>query len=120
MRRHQNGITFIGWLFLLVPVAIVGYSAIRLTPLYLNYMKVAKAISQTASENAGEQVTPQAVRSALQRRWDVDGIDFPMVSDVAVTREGQQWLIEANYEDQVNLFGSISLVVHFDKKATLK
>jgi len=29
-------------------------------------------------------------------------------------------VIEANYEDQVKLFGSISLLVHFDKRAAVK
>lgn len=120
MRRRQNGITFIGWLFLLVPVAIVVYSVIRLTPLYLNYMKVAKAVNQTASEYQGEQISQQAVRSALQRRWDIEGINFPLVADITVTRDGQQWVLEANYEDQVKLFASISLLVHFDKRATVE
>ena len=53
MRARQKGITFIGWLFLLVPVAIVGYSGIRLAPKYLTYMKVTKALKQTAAEYTG-------------------------------------------------------------------
>ena len=32
MRHSQRGITFIGWLVLLVPVAIVVYAGIRLIP----------------------------------------------------------------------------------------
>ena len=121
MRQRQNGITFIGWLFLLVPVAIVAYSAIRLAPLYLNYMKVSKALTQTASEYKGEeQLNQAAVRADLQRRWDIEGINYPEVTDVVVAREGQQWMIEANYEDQVKLFGGISLLVHFDKRAAVE
>ena len=42
MRQRQRGITFIGWIVLLIPVAIVGYALIRVAPVYLNYMKVAK------------------------------------------------------------------------------
>jgi len=71
MRRRQNGITFIGWLFLLLPVAIVGYAVIRLTPVYLNYMKVSKSLNQTASEfkdDAAGQLNQKEVRDALQRR----------------------------------------------------
>ena len=120
MRRRQNGITFSGWLFLLAHVAIVVYGVIRLMPAYLKYMKVAKAVNQTASEYKGEQVNQQAVRNALQRRWDIEGITFPLVSDIAVTRDGQQWVVEANYEDQVKLFSGISLLVQFDKRATLE
>jgi hypothetical protein len=122
MRRRQNGITFIGWLVLLLPVAIVGYAMIRLTPLYLNYMKVSKSLNQTASEfkdDAGGQLNQKEVRDALQRRWDIESIDYPLVNDVAVMRDGNVWVIEANYEDQVKLFGGIALLVHFDKRATV-
>ena len=55
MRQRQQGITFIGWLFLLIPVAIVGYCVIRLTPVYLNAMKVSKALHETASEFKGDE-----------------------------------------------------------------
>ena len=44
MRAHQHGITFIGWLFLLVPIAIVAYAGIRIAPVYLNYMKVSRSL----------------------------------------------------------------------------
>jgi len=122
MRRRQNGITFIGWLVLLVPVAIVGYAVIRLAPLYLNFMKVSKSVNQAAVEfkDDGAQLNQTQVHKALQRRWDVESIDYPLVKDVSVMRDGEQWVIEANYEDQVKLFGSISLLVHFDKRAAVK
>lgn len=121
MRHKQRGVTFIGWLFLLIPIGLVLYSLIRLTPVYLNYMSVSKAINQVASDHKGdEQINPAAVRGELQRHWDVDSINYPEVKDVSVTRDGNQWVLEANYEDTVHLFGGISLLVHFDKKAAVE
>ena len=43
MMRKQRGVTMIGWIFLLVPVAIVLYAGIRVAPEYLNYYKVVTA-----------------------------------------------------------------------------
>jgi hypothetical protein len=121
MRTRQAGITFIGWLLLLAPTAVVGYAGIRLAPIYLNYMKVAKALQQTATENAGEgQLNPAAVKVSLQKRFDIDSIDFPKVNSVTIAREGSHWVIEANYEDVVALFAGISLLVHFDKRAVVE
>ena len=121
MRHKQQGITFIGWLVLLVPIGLLLYCAIRLTPVYLNYMAISKAMTQVAAEHKGEQqVNPAAVRSSLQSRWDVEGINYPEVKTIGVTREGDKWLLEANYEDEVHLFGGISLLVHFDKKAAVE
>ena len=58
MRNHQYGATFIG---MLVIVAILGlglYGAIRLVPLYMEYMAVARALDQTAKEAAGGPTSP--------------------------------------------------------------
>lgn len=121
MRSRQAGITFIGWVVLLVPVAIVGYAAIRLTPVYLNAMKVAKALKQTASENKGDSVlNPAAVRSSIEKRFDIEGVEYPKVSDVAVTRAGDTWALSVDYEDAVPLFAGISLLVHFEKSAVVE
>jgi len=50
MRNRQQGITAIGWLVLLTPFAIVLYAGIRLAPLYLNYLKVVRAIDVAAEQ----------------------------------------------------------------------
>ena len=67
MRHSQRGITFIGWLVLLVPVAIVVYAGIRLAPIYLNYMRVAKSLSETASEAKEWRHAPMPSRCVI--RW---------------------------------------------------
>jgi hypothetical protein len=121
MGSRQAGITFIGWLFLLTPVAIVGYAAIRLAPVYLNYTKVARTIKQTADENKGESVlSPTAINSSLNRRFDIEGITYPAADDIAVTRAGNTWSISVDYEDTVPLFANIKLLVHFEKRAVVE
>lgn len=121
MYKRQAGITFIGWVILLVPVAIVGYAVIRLTPVYLNYMKVAKVVEQIASENVGDAtINPASVRVSLARRFDIEQITYPEVDDIAVQRDGDRWVVEANYEDIVPMFAGISLLVKFEKRAVVE
>jgi hypothetical protein len=118
MIRRQRGVTFIGWLFLLIPVAILGYVGIRLVPIYLNYMRVAQSVTQTASEMKTDEaaaLTPVLIRAALAKHFDIDSITFPDVRDVTITRDGTGWTIEAKFEDTAPLFGNISLVIDFDK-----
>jgi hypothetical protein len=114
MIRRQRGVTFIGWLFLLIPVATLGYMGIRLVPIYLNYMRVAHSLDLTASEMKADDVatlTPALIRSTLYKHFDIESISFPDVKDLAVTRDGAGWTIE----DSAPLFGNISMVVDFDK-----
>jgi Domain of unknown function (DUF4845) len=121
MRSHQTGITFIGWLFLLIPIAMVAYAGIRIAPMYLNYMKVAKALEQTAGESVGEsQLNVDAVRRSLARRFDIDAVTFPDVKSIAVTRDSGKWTLVADYEDVAPLFGGVSLLIHFEKRAVVE
>jgi hypothetical protein len=120
MRSRQKGITFIGWLILLVPVAIVGYAGIRLAPIYLNYMKVAKGITQVAAGHAGDsQINPAAIRTELTNHLYIDSVTYPAPEAFEVVRDGDKWLLGINYEDEVPLFLGISLVVKFDKRAPI-
>ena len=118
MIRRQRGVTFIGWLLLLIPVAILGYMGIRLIPIYLNYMRVAQSVAQTASEMKTDEaasLTPVLIRASLSKHFDIESITFPDVKDVSITRDGSGWTIEAKFEDTAPLFGNISMVVDFDK-----
>jgi hypothetical protein len=120
MRHSQRGITLIGWLVLLVPIAIVVYGGIRLAPMYLNYMRVAKALTQTMTEGrSGDTVDVAALRRGLEKRFDIESIEHPAPKDIDFHREGDQWVGVADYEDLAPLFGNISLLVQFHKEVAV-
>jgi len=63
--RRQRGVTFIGWIFLLTPLAILLYAGIRIGPEYLNYYKVVMAMKETATQLKSEEaLSPAAITSA--------------------------------------------------------
>ena len=120
MRARQTGITFIGWLFILVPIALVGYAGIRLTPVLLNYMKVTQALERTATQLASDEtLSAGSIRVALEKQFDIDSIDFPDVRDIDIHKEGAAWVMRAEYEDQAPLFANASILLKFDKVATI-
>jgi hypothetical protein len=120
MRKQQRGITLIGWLILLTPVAIVFYAGIRLSPLYLNYMKVVHSLDAIASEVSNEGQTADGLRSSLGRHFQIESVDYPDIKDVKITRVDNVWQLEANYDDQSPLFANIAILITFDKIVKLK
>jgi hypothetical protein len=118
MRNRQTGVTLLGWVILLTPFAIVGYGGIRLAPIFLNYMKVAKAMDQTAKEMHGE-ISAIAVRNALDRHFEIDMVEYPATKDMKITRDEGNWVLECAYDDEAPFFGNVSLHVVFDKKVKL-
>jgi Domain of unknown function (DUF4845) len=111
----------IGWLVLMVPIAIVAYGVIRLVPIYLNYMRVSKALSQTISEaKGGDTTNATTLRNSLEKHFDIEGIEKPATKEIDIHREGEHWVAIADYEDLAPLFGNISLLVQFHKEAQVE
>ena len=121
MRSSQRGVTFIGWVFLLAPLAVLIYVAIRLTPVYLNYMRVARSLTQVATEyQDGSQINPGLVRNSIEKHFDVESIENPAAKDIDIHRDGENWVVVADYESVEPLFANISMVVAFHKEVQLR
>ena len=119
MRNRQRGVTALGWLFLLTPLAVVVYAGIRLMPVYLNYMKVVRALDLVASDGGGSaDVT--SIRTTIDKHFEIDMVDYPTAKDIKVTRSGTGFQVEASYDDEAPLFGNVSLHVVFDKTVKTK
>jgi hypothetical protein len=119
MRRSQRGITLIGWVVLLVPIAILVYAGIRLTPIYMNYLSVVKNLNLLASENKGETNTADGLRNSLDKHFQVGYVDHPSAKEVDIHREGSHWVAIADYEEVAPMFGNISILVQFHKQVEI-
>ena len=120
MRKYQRGVTMIGWLILFIPVAIVVYAGIRVSPLYLNYMKVVHSLDSVATEISNEGQTADGLRNAVDKHFQIESVDYPDKKDLKITRVNNVWQIEANYDDQSPLFANIAILITFDKIVKLK
>lgn len=112
---RQRGATFLGMVIIIAIVGSAIYAGIRLTPLYMEYMAVARALEQTAQEHDGDPTTPQGLRVSLERRWaieDIMSIDF---KEIDIKKTGTGFTMRAEYRAEAPFAGAISLVVDFDK-----
>jgi uncharacterized protein DUF4845 len=117
----QRGVTMIGWLVLLTPMAIVFYAGIRIVPIYLNYMRVAKSVDAVAKEAGDASATnARKLQIALEKRLDIESVDFPDLKDFVIKRDNAVWIIQAKYEDVAPLFANLSILLQFDKVAEIK
>jgi hypothetical protein len=116
MMRNQRGVTMIGWIFLLIPVAIVFYAGLRAGPVYFNYYKVVTAMKETATRlRSDSTLNVQVIRSALEKRFDTSYIDDPTAAEIEITKIENGWRMRANYERTEKLFGNLHVTMAFDK-----
>jgi hypothetical protein len=114
MRSRQRGATFLGMVVILAILGFAVYAGIRLTPIYLEYMAVARALEQTAKEEAGA-TSPQTLRNALERRWTIETIDSIQPKDIEIKKAGSGYSMRAWYRAEAPFISNISLVADFDK-----
>jgi len=114
MMRRQRGVTMIGWICLLIPMAITLYGGIRVLPEYMNYYKVVQAMKETANQLKSEEtLSADGIRSALGKRFDVGYIDRPPIMEIQIAKGENGWSITADYEALVPMFGNLHLLMAF-------
>ena len=118
--RKQRGVTMIGWVFLLVPVALVLYAGLRVGPEYLNYYKVLSAMKETATQLKSEEtLSPATIHAALERRFDTGYIDEPSAKEIVLAKQEDGWAMTADYEKAVPMFGNLHLLMVFKKTVVI-
>jgi len=120
MARQQAGITTLGFIILTVFIGLFAFAAIRLTPVYLNYMKVVGVIDGVFDEFDGQKATRQVLRSSISRRFDVDSVGVITYRDVAVTAVDGGLEVKAEYDHTAPFIYNVSFTVHFNKTALIR
>jgi Domain of unknown function (DUF4845) len=122
MRQQQRGMTFIGLLCVLALVGMVVYAGIRLTPVYLNYMKVSRTMDTSAKEAQGENPDPGAIRRLIERHWQIE-FDTPYVidaKDIEIVKDDGGIKLHVAYDDKADYVANVFLLVHFEKTVTVR
>jgi Flp pilus assembly protein TadG len=112
--REQRGATLIGTVVIVAILGFALYAGIRLFPLYMEYMAVARAMEQTAKE-AKEGTSPQALKQAMDRRWVIEDIKSIDPAEIKITRARNGYTMQASYRAMVPFIANVSLAADFDK-----
>ena len=120
MRSRQRGATLIGMVVIIAILGFALYAGIRLLPMYLEYMAVARALENTAKEHSGGPTTMQQLRTSLNRRWTIEDINSVQPPDIEIKKAGAGWTMRAWYRAEAPFIGNVSLVADFDKTVEVK
>jgi Tfp pilus assembly protein PilE len=120
MRQHQRGMTFIGLLCIMALVGLIGYAVVRLIPVYLTYMQVAKAMNAAAAEVKNDSPDPAGMRHSLERHWEIEDITAVDSKDIEIVKGNNGVELHVDYNQVVPYIANVSLSVHFEKTVTVQ
>jgi hypothetical protein len=116
----QRGMTTLGLTILVAFVGLIAFAGIRLTPIYLNYMKVAGVVSGVQKEFDGTNATRNSIRSSIASRFDVDSVGEITARDVKVSKVDGGYEVAATYSHKAPFIANVSFIVDFDKRALIR
>lgn len=116
MQHRQRGMTMLGILAVVVVVGAWVYVGIRLTPKYLEYMRIASTLEKVRDEFANNPGTTEfMLRKSVERHFNIEMVEAITENDIEIDKAGGSFTMRAAYEDTVPLAGNVSLLVEFDK-----
>lgn len=119
-RRQQRGMTFTGWLLVLVIFGIFALAALRLVPIYLEYYRINSVLSSLKVEMVDSSPSKKDIKSFLDKRFNIESIARIKPSDIKITPKSETWEVRANYDARTEFIGNLHFIVTFDKVVEIK
>ncbi len=121
MRHKQQGMTLIGWVGTIAIGLLLALAAIRLAPVYLQYFRIADVMRDIPLQMQNENsITPQAIRTYIDKRFDIEAITVITSKDVKIARQSDNFVVTADYDHKVPFIANINFLVEFDAKSTVR
>jgi len=116
MRNKQNGMTFLGFMVIGVLAGMLVFAGLRLTPVYLEYMKIVSVLDGAKNEFDGTAVELAMLRRSIQRRFDIEAVTIIRVQDIHLSASGTGgYILRVKYEHKAPYIANINFVVDFSK-----
>ena len=120
MKIHkQNGITLIGFIFVLGFVIFLSFLGMKIGPIYMEYFAVVSAMNGVAAEKGSANMSPFDIRAKILNQLYVSySADNVKEKHIKVTRSTGVTLRIA-YEVRKPVMGNLDVVAKFDRTVML-
>jgi uncharacterized protein YeeX (DUF496 family) len=114
MRQRQAGMSIPSILIIVIMVGFFVMCAIRMTPVYLEYLTVKRVMTQIAEEYKPEENSIRDIRRKVSTMLNTNQVYLLQPREVEVFRKNGKIMIDSNYEARVPVMGIIDAVMTFD------
>jgi len=119
MKRHQSGMTLIGFVVVLAVVGLFAFVAMRLFPMYSEYYAVKSALKGLASEPGIADTDPAKIQDLFFRRLYISYAENVKPENVKIDRIDSGWNMKVDYELRRPLISNLDVVGKFSAQQDL-
>ena len=115
--KRQQGVTFVGMIFIAALIVLGAIIALKLVPAYIEYATVVQHLREIA-RSPDARGSPREIQMLFSKRAQIDNIKAITADDIEVTRDGDSVVLTANYQTKVKLFGNLSACIDFEASSS--
>lgn len=116
MRASQRGLSYWSILFIVGTFGLILKVGSTVGPIYLDYYTIDKMLQAKFRDPQVDKFELKTFRSELAAQMDRNNMRDRKIDDLMViSREGENVIIELDYEERKVLMGNMDIVVHFKK-----
>lgn len=117
----QRGITLIGFAIVLAVLGFFAYVAMKLVPVYSEYMGVVKSMNQLKTVQGIGDKSIEEVRQLLSVKFDTQYVDDKAIppQNIQLRKQGGATSLRVFYDRRLDFIYNVDLLVSFDKTVDL-
>ena len=116
-RQTQRWLSMIGFIFVTVVVVICVMLGFRVTPAYIEYYSVTKALERALNETKDLNSAVE-IRKSFQRFADAGYIESVNGKDIEIVKNKNEITASASWSRKLPLVANASLLLDFDASVT--
>jgi hypothetical protein len=119
--RKHDGLTFIGFIMVLVLVLFFAYSGMRLVPMYLEYQALIGAMNKLQSDPMAKSMSPRQIKESIHTSlWVSYASGNIKDENVRISKKSDGLNVRVSYEVRKDFLGNIDLIGSFDRTVVLR
>ncbi len=102
---------------LVVLIGVVALVVIKVSPLYIENMKVKSVMDGVVDQYQNEEMSISEARNGIRSRFTIEDIDAIGPDDIEIELTSSGLFLSVEYEVRTSLFKNIDLVVMFEEQS---
>jgi hypothetical protein len=111
--RKQHGLSLIGVMVVLIVLGVVGLSAAKLMPSYMEYLSVKKIFNQMQSTGSLSAMSVRDIRFEYEKRNAIEDVKSVRGDDLEISKAGGETVLAASWSVKVPMAGNLSACLDF-------
>ncbi|MCZ6487810.1 MAG: DUF4845 domain-containing protein [Gammaproteobacteria bacterium] len=113
IRNRQNGMTFIGIVMLLVVIALIALTAVKIIPIYIENYAVKSVLTSVENDHRVDPKSKAAIWESIKKRLYINEVRIIKKEHVTMSRKNGKTTVTIEYESRRPYLGPLFIGGHF-------